>query len=138
MKHTGMVLFFLLIPLTPFDGYCGENDSTHPIVNSFRCGTCEYLRTQYERIRNKQKPIYDPKFVPPDYWDIRDSNHPLDAYGWPRYRYKVLSNRTDTNGNGLRECRYKIDLSRMISEGKYTQEEINSFYDEIRYGINLS
>ena len=86
---------------------------------SFRCATCEYVRKQNERIRKGLKPIVDTRFVPEDFWSPQKVGHePMDAYNWPTHYYPVKNNRTDSDGDGLRECRIRIDFSRFANESQ--------------------
>ncbi|HOE10185.1 MAG TPA: hypothetical protein PLQ35_01560 [bacterium] len=59
-------------------------------------------------------------------------HRPMDAYQWPSRYYHILSNRTDSDGDGLRECRYAIDFRRFATDSGYSQAEIEALKNELR------
>ena len=117
----------------------GHAEQTGLPEHDFRCSTCEYLHHQYERIRARKKPIVDTSFVPPDFWQQtgKGAYHPLNVHNWPSRYYEVSETRTDSNGNGLRECRLKIDFSQFKTDGAYTDQEVLEFEDELRRCLDM-
>ncbi len=108
------------------------------------CATCKYLSEQFARLRNGLEPIEDPSFVPEGYWDRllqrknRDvPNLETGVSEFPNTLYLPDTNRTDDDSDGLLECRYRIDLSNLVTYGGYTTEEKNTLEDEVRKGFNL-
>lgn len=103
----------------------------------FRCATCEYLHEQERRIQQGLKPIVDTRYVPDDYWSHEALNHPQDVYHWPAEYLYIADDRTDSDGDGLLECRYRIDFSAFITDGGYTQDDVTSFENEYRKAIDV-
>ena len=62
---------------------------------------------------------------------------PFDAYGWPTHYYPILSNRTDSDNNGLRECRVKIDFDPFWQEGYYSYKEVEALKGDVRKCITI-
>ena len=129
-------IFILQFSFSPIGiAFADNSHSLHPPM--LRCQTCEYLREQRERIRQGKKPIVDPSIVPSDYWDRDILSHPTDAYRWPTEYYHVNSDRTDSDGDGLKECRYTFNFLRFSTDGNYTLAEIEEFKSEFRRCIDI-
>ncbi|MDP8242532.1 MAG: hypothetical protein P9L94_00515 [Candidatus Hinthialibacter antarcticus] len=94
------------------------------------CATCDYLHEQEARLRQGKKPIVDERFVPKDYWSKQQLATPTDVWQWPEEYTYINDNRTDSDGDGLLECRYTINFSDFSSVGGYSQSEINDFVGE--------
>ncbi|MEW6238260.1 MAG: hypothetical protein AB1656_22955 [Candidatus Omnitrophota bacterium] len=130
---SGIVFFVVLLS----SGAASATVKTLILPPDFRCATCDYLREQEKRIRLGQKPIVNPHIVPEDFW-IRDkSAQPADVADWPDRYYYVDKNRTDSDGDGLMECRYKLDFSRFAQDGYYSASQQSQFEDEFRHCVAL-
>ena len=114
-----------------------------------RCGTCEYFEQQHKRITSGKAPIEDPRFVPKGYWmwdlaipksrTIRQDrlSSPMEApLYWPRWYYRIHESRTDSDSDGLRECRYQIDFSDLQGAG-YSVEQILAIDDVCRGSLAM-
>lgn len=138
-------LTLLLSAHLAFGDESSDSSAVSPL-SPFRCGTCEYMQEQYARIAAGKQPVVDRRIVPPDFWSktLRRSKaeprgvggavRPMEApYYWPAYYFGVIDdNRTDSDGDGLRECRYKIDLSALQEHAGYSDERILALEDECR------
>ncbi len=95
---------------------------------TLQCRTCEYISEQRERIRMGKKPVEDTRFVPEGFWS-KEGSFQLDGgvWQWPNKYVGVNDNRIDSDGDGLRECWYKVDFSGFVNDGLYTQQEVDLF-----------
>jgi hypothetical protein len=130
IKH----FIFFSVSFLWFVSLIQSRDTKIPIREEpFRCATCEAFAEQYSsRVSGKM--------MHPDSQDVNGQNadvSPSDAYKWPgAYRY-ISENRTDSDGDGLRECRYQIDFSRFIIDGGYSQDEVTVLENELRRCIAM-
>ncbi len=62
---------------------------------------------------------------------------PLNVFRWPGFYFRLSANRTDTDDDGLRECRFQIDLSALKPDGGYSDEEVLTFETELRRVIAM-
>ncbi|MBZ0254769.1 hypothetical protein K8I31_01820, partial [bacterium] len=135
MKYLSCFCCGLLIALfcvsTSFADWEYRPDGTiHDDYESPTCATCDYLREQEARIRQGKKPIVNEQFVPKDYWTKQELTTPSDVWQWPTDYTYINDNRTDSDGDGLLECRYTIDFSEFSFVGGYSQSEIDDFVGE--------
>nr|HQH74091.1 hypothetical protein [bacterium] len=89
----------------------------NPLPPGVQSRTTEYLREQFARPAKGEKPAPDPRLAVPEFWDIPSGMSAQNAYRWPSFYIPLADNRTDTDGDGLRECRYKIDFSGFTQSG---------------------
>ncbi len=103
----------------------------------FSSGTDEFLFHQFERLAAKKEIVNNPRIVPEAFWTQFQSSPKKNAYRWPSFYFRVATDRTDSNGNGLFECRYKIDFSAFQTDGGYTALQVQSFENEMRRTLSL-
>lgn len=94
--------------------------------------TTEYLREQVSRSATGKQPAADPRLVVPEFWVVPTGMSARNAYRWPSFYIPIAENRTDSDGDGLRECRYKIDFSGFAQSGAYTAVEVRELENELR------
>ncbi len=128
----GFLTFFLLHPNSFADWQFMPDGTIHDDYQAPTCATCDYIHEQEARMRQGKKPIVDERFVPPDYWSIDRSAKPADVWQWPEDYTYINDNRTDSDGDGLLECRYTINFSSFAPHGGYSQDEINEFIIEFQ------
>ncbi|MGC9329961.1 MAG: hypothetical protein ACP5I1_20160, partial [Candidatus Hinthialibacter sp.] len=109
-------------------------DGDPPPIQS---GATVYLQEQFQRLREGKKWISSPALAPDDFGKPERIHHPQNAAGRPPYTISVDPDRDDSDGDGLRECRVKIDLSGFAESGVYRLEEVEAFENEMRRVIAL-
>lgn len=126
----GAIILIAISPSAYADWQLMPDGRIHDDYQAPTCATCDYFNEQEARLRQGKKPIVNERFVSPDYWSREQQAAPADVWQWPEeYRY-INDNRTDSDGDGLLECRYTINFVSFASQGGYTQSEINAFVDE--------
>ena len=106
-------------------------------VSQPKSGTDIYLNHQLQRLLDGKKISTDPNLVPMDFWNRESQNQVQNVYRWPSYYFGLSDSRTDSNGNGLRECRFKIDFSGFIESGIYNSGDVLTFESELRRTISM-
>lgn len=112
-------------------------DLIHHEGSSYTCATCEYLQEQHQRIQEGRKPIIDPQIVPEDYWSVHQTNHPQDVNQWPRRYFHVAADRTDSDGDGLVECRVKLAFDNFVLSGAHSPAAHEAFTRTMRRCLDL-
>ncbi|KPL05287.1 hypothetical protein AMJ85_11990 [candidate division BRC1 bacterium SM23_51] len=111
--------------------------------DSPECATCAYLSEQFARLRAGLQPLEDTRYVPKGYWDRvcakgGTAHEPSAGVSeFPNVIYSPDANRTDADGDGLLECRYRIDLSDLVTSGGYSLAEKDALENEVRKALNL-
>jgi hypothetical protein len=99
--------------------------------------TTLYLLDRFQRQNNGRKVQTNDLFASPGLFDNSSAITPQNAYRWPSIYLRVSDDRTDSNSNGKRECRIKIDLSGFSTSGVYSAEEVLGFENEIRRIVDM-
>ncbi len=99
--------------------------------SGYQSGTAVVLQQQCERIHSGKKPGVHNPLIPEEFFDRNRGNQMENAYRWPSFYFRVSSDRTDSDGDGLRECRFHLDFS-AFADGGYTEGEITDFEAALR------
>ena len=127
----GLFLFLFALALVRVSGLHSAVADTFSFPQC-QSGTTLYLQEQLQRIADGKKLISNSSLVPDFLWERSQTNEPQNAYRWPTFYFSLDTDRNDTNGNGIRECRVKIDLSGFNKSGVYTLGEVQTFENEFR------
>ncbi|HPA46065.1 MAG TPA: hypothetical protein PK395_09900 [bacterium] len=98
-------------------------------ADSYSGSLADYLQANKKLVNGSLQAAVTAPYIPANEATM---HRPMDAYQWPSQYYYILANRTDSDGDGLRECRYAIDFGNFATDGGYSQSEIEALKNELR------